>query len=385
MFSVFKYNSSMKKCFFNGLCLAVLVPFIGFGQAIPKNYKVVSTAVPFMTLSPDSRSAAMGDAGVAASPDASAIYWNTAKLAFIDNKFGSNVSYAPWLSAIVNDMGLVSAQTYYKISENQTLGGGLTYFDQGQIQFTSSTGQLLENFHSREFAFTVGMASKLGSNFSGGVNLKFVSSNLVGNTVINGQAGKPGRTAAVDLSVYRSRNTPGSENKRLTLDYGLVLQNIGGRVNYGFGQYFIPANLKVGTKIAVRPDNVNQLNFLVDFNKLLVPTPDASGNVPQNLSIFNAIFSSFSDAPGGFQEELAEVMTSVGAEYSYANLLALRGGYFYEPTSKGGRQYVTAGAGLNFKKTYRLDLAYLIPTTVGNPLANSWRLTLNYNLPSIER
>jgi Type IX secretion system protein PorV len=369
----------MRKCFLNLMIFLAFLPSLVFAQALPKGYKVISTAVPFMTISPDSRAAAMGDAGVASSPDASSIYWNTAKLAFIENKFGANMSYAPWLSSIVNDMGLLSAQSFYRVTENQTITAGLTYFDQGDIQFTSSTGQLLDNFHSKEYNITLGIASKLGANFSAGLNGKFINSNLVGSTVINGQAGKPGRTAAIDFSLYRSRNSPG-ELKRFSADYGLVFQNIGGRVNYGFGQYFIPANLKIGTRIAIQPDNVNQFNILLDFNKLLVPS-DVAG---ASKSIFSSIFSSFSDAPGGFKEELAEVMTSVGAEYNYASLIALRAGYFHESGDKGARQYVTAGAGLNLKKTYKLDLAYLIPTKSGNPLANTWRLTLNYNIPSLE-
>jgi Type IX secretion system protein PorV len=372
----------MRKCFFSFLTTLVFVPSLLMAQQITNDYKVVTTAVPFMTLSPDSRAAAMGDAGAASSPDAASMYWNTAKLAFIDNKFGANISYAPWLSSIVNDMGLLSAQSYYKISENQTVGAALTYFDQGQIQFTSASGDLLENFHSKEFNLALGIASKLGNNFSAGVNLKFINSNLVGSTVVNGLAGKPARTAAFDISFYRTRNTPG-EQKRVSMDYGLVLQNLGGKVNYGFNQYYIPANLKVGTKFTVQPDNVNQFNLLLDFNKLLVPTPVGNNPVVSSKSIFSTMFTSFCDAPGGFKEEMAEVMTSVGAEYNYASLIALRTGYFYESGDKGARQYVTAGVGLNLKKTYKLDLAYLIPTNSGNPLANTWRLTLNYNLQNL--
>jgi Type IX secretion system protein PorV len=372
----------MRKCFFNVIIIFVCVPGVLLAQQITKGYTVVTTAVPFLTLSPDSRAAAMGDAGAASSPDAASMYWNTAKLAFIDNKFGANVSYAPWLSSIVNDMGLLSTQGYYKITENQTIGASLTYFDQGQIQFTSSTGALLENFHSKEYNLAVGIASKLGENLSAGVNIKFINSNLVGSTVINGLAGKPARTAAFDISLYRTRNTPG-EQKRVSLDYGLVLQNLGGKVNYGFNQYYIPANLKLGTKFTLQQDNVNQFNLLLDFNKLLVPTPIEGVTTPSTKSIFSTIFTSFSDAPGGFKEEMAEVMTSVGAEYNYASLIALRAGYFYESREKGDRKYITAGVGLNLKKTYKLDLAYLIPTSTGNPLANTWRLTLNYNLANL--
>ena len=323
----------------------------------------------------------MGDAGVASAPDANAIYWNTSKLAFVENKFGASFSYAPWLRDIVQDMGLMSANGYYKVSDKQTIGASLTYFDQGDIQFTNIYGDFLERFHSKEFNVALGIAQKLSSDFSMGLNLKFINSNLVGNTVVNGQAGKPGRTGAIDLGFYYNKNRPTDKAKKTDVDYGLVLQNLGGKVNYGFGEYFIPANLKFGTKISHRPDDLNTFTFLLDFNKLLVPTPIANAPV-STKSIFSTMFSSWSDAPGGLREEIQEVMGSVGAEYSYADLIALRTGYFYESGNKGGRQYFTTGFGITLKDIYKLDMAYLIPTKAGNPLANTWRISLNIGIPT---
>ena len=354
-------------------------------QSQPKNYQVVTTAVPFLTLTPDSKSASMGDAGVASAPDANAMYWNTSKLAFIENKFGASFSYAPWLRDIVQDMGLMSANGYYKVSDKQTIGAGITYFDQGDIQFTNTFGDNLEKFHSKEFSLALGIAQKLNSDFSMGLNLKFINSNLVGNTVINGQAGKPGRTGAIDLGFYYNKTRPTDKNsdkpKKTDVDYGLVLQNLGGKVNYGFGEYFIPANIKFGTKISHKPDDLNTFTFLIDLNKLLVPTPIANTPI-SSKSIFSTMFSSWSDAPGGFQEEIREVMGSLGAEYSYADLIALRTGYFYEAGSKGARQYFTTGFGITLKDIYKLDMAYLIPTKAGNPLANTWRISLNIGIPT---
>lgn len=354
-------------------------------QSQPKDYQVVTTAVPFLSLTPDSKSASMGDAGVASAPDANAIYWNTSKLAFIENKFGASFSYAPWLRDIVQDMGLMSANGYYKVSDKQTIGAGITYFDQGDIQFTDIYGNNLDKFHSKEFSLALGIAQKLNSDFSMGLNLKFINSNLVGNTVINGQAGKPGRTGAIDLGFYYNKSRPTDKNadkpKRTDVDYGLVLQNLGGKVNYGFGEYFIPANLKFGTKISHKPDDLNTFTFLIDLNKLLVPTPIANTPI-SDKSIFSTMFSSWSDAPNGFKEELQEVMGSIGAEYSYADLIALRTGYFYESGNKGGRQYFTTGFGITLKEIYKLDMAYLIPTKAGNPLANTWRISLNIGIPT---
>ena len=385
----FVNTPSKKKNIALGIFSLLLIPSLIHAQQIPTDYKVVTTAVPFLTLTPDSKSAAMGDAGVASAPDASAIYWNTAKLAYSENKFGANVSYAPWLKELVNDMGLMSAYGYYKISDKQTIGAGLTYFDQGDIQFTNSFGDELDKFHSKEFAVTLGIAQKLSSDFSMGLNGKFINSNLVGNTVINGQAGKPGRTAAFDLGFYYNKTRPTDKNadklKKFDADFGVVLQNIGGKVNYGFGEYFIPANIKIGTKFTFKPDELNSFNFLVDFNKLLVPTPSGNFSADSlNLkkSIFNTMFTSWHDAPGGWHEEARELMASVGAEYSYADLLSLRAGYFYENKDKGGRNYFTTGFGIILKDIYKVDLAYLIPTNSGNPLANTWRITLNVNIPS---
>lgn len=366
---------------FGLLCFPAFVQ----AQAITKDYTVVTTAVPFMTLSPDSKAASMGDAGVASAPDANSVFWNTAKLAFTENKMGASFSYAPWLRDIVGDMGLMSLQGYYRLNSKQSFGYGVTYFNQGLIEFTTANAEPAGNFQSREFNITAGFSQKLNASLSTGLNMKFINSNLVGTLVTGNQAGKPGRTAAFDFGIYYNKTRPtdktGDNPKKVDMDFGVVVQNIGGKVNYGFSQYFIPANLKLGTKITLKPDDLNAFNFLVDFNKLLVPTPKPEDNI-SDITVFKSIFSSFADAPGGFEEELKEVMASLGAEYTYSDLIALRAGYFHESKYKGSRQYFTAGFGLSLKEIYRIDLAYLIPTTSGNPLANSWRISLNVKLPN---
>ncbi len=344
-----------------------------------KNYRVVSAAVPFLSISPDSRAAAMGDAGAASKPDANSGYWNVAKLAFIEEKVGVSVSYAPWLKDIVDDMGILSVNAYKKIGANRAITGGITYFDQGDIFFTTNTGADNGQWHSREFAISGGVTQKLTQDLSMGVNIKFINSNLTGTASGNAIAGKPGRTAAGDIGLYYNKNRPSKEIQKTDLAFGLVLQNIGGKINYGFSQYYIPTNLKVGTSITITPDIHNSFNFLVDFNKLLVPTPAADGTLPSYSSI-EGMFKSFGDAPDGFGEEIREVMGSLGAEYNYDNLIALRGGYFFEAKSKGGRKYATMGLGLKVKENYGIDLAYLIPTNSGNPLANTWRISLHINL-----
>ena len=358
-----------------------LISSTAWSQSLTKNYRIVSSAVPFLTISPDSRAAALGDAGVASTPDATSIYWNSAKLAFADQDAQVNFSYAPWLRDLVGDMGLLNTSLYKKVGEGKAITFGFTYFNQGEIQFTTNTGADAGNFQSREFALAAGYAMKLGQDFSGGLNVKFVNSNLIGNQVVNNQASKPAKTAAADLSLYYHKDRPTDEAKKTDIAFGLNLSNIGGKVNYGLDkEYFLPMNLKFGTCFTLQPDAQNKFNFLLDFNKLLVPTPQEDGSLPSYGTV-QAIFKSFGDAPGGMSEELKEFTSSLGAEYVYQNLMAVRAGYFFEPVSKGGRKYVTMGVGLKLKDLYGLDLAYLIPTNSGNPLANTWRVTLNYNLP----
>jgi hypothetical protein len=352
--------------------------------------RVISPAVPFLMISPDSRGAAMGDAGVASTPDANSMYWNTAKLAFIDKSVGSTVSYTPWLRDLVDDMGLIHAAIFKKAAKDQALGLSMTYFNQGEIQFTTATGQPNGTFQSREFNISGGYSRKLGRDFSTGINLKYIHSNLIGSQVVSGSSSKPANTVAGDISFFYLNDRPSAKNKDRGMRYsaGAVIQNIGGKVNYGREAYYLPTNLKIGGGLNYKIDAHNQFNFLLDVNKLLVPTPplrDNAGTIikgkdPQKTGVIQGIFGSFSDAPDGFKEELREFTGSMGIEYWYDNLFAFRGGYFAESNSKGGRKYVTTGLGFKIKNSYGIDLAYLIPTTQGSPLANTWRISLIFDM-----
>ncbi|WP_337043029.1 type IX secretion system outer membrane channel protein PorV [Emticicia sp. 17c] len=352
--------------------------------------RAISPAVPFLTISPDSRGAALGDAGVASSPDANSMYWNTAKLPFIDRSLGSTVSYTPWLRDLVDDMGLLHAAIYKKVGKDQVLGLSMTYFNQGQIQFTTNTGQPIGDFPSRDFNITGGYSRKLSRDIAMGLNIKFIHSNLVGTQVINGTASKPGSTVAGDLSFFYMNDSPVVKNRERGAAFtaGAVIQNIGGKINYGRERYYIPANLKLGAGLNYRIDPNNEFNFLIDVNKLLVPTPplrDNNGNIikgkdPESIGTVQAIFSSFGDAPDGFKEELKEFTGSFGVEYWYSRVFAVRTGYFAQSALKGGNKYVTAGLGLKLKNNYGIDFSYLIPTTQGSPLANTWRITLIFDM-----
>ena len=362
----------------------ILLPTVSFGQSLTTSYRIVSSAVPFLTISPDSRGAAMGDAGVASTPDAASIHWNTAKLARVESNGGAFISVSPWLKDIVGDMNLYSAGGFKKLKNGMVGTVGISYFDQGLIEFTTNEGASAGSFDSKEFAIAAGLAMQLGPDISGGLNLKFVNSNLLGNQAANGQASTPARTVAGDLSIYYNKKRPG-EMKKTDFAAGLNLSNIGGKVNYGRSyEYFLPMNFKIGTRFSVLPDVNNKFNFLLDFNKLMVPTPLADNTLP-TYGTFTAIYKSFGDAPGGFSEEIREVTTSLGAEYIYQDLIAVRTGYFFEPVSKGNRKYITMGAGLTLAKRYGLDLAYLIPTNAGNPLANTWRISLNLKADALKK
>ena len=380
----------MKRKLLAALASVVLINTLTPSQAQVR--RAIVPAVPFLMISPDSRGAAMGDAGVASTPDANSMYWNTAKLAFIDKSIGSTVSYTPWLRDLVDDMGLLHASIFKKTAKNSALGLSMTYFNQGEIQFTTATGQPNGTFQSREFNIAGGYSKKLGRDFSMGLNLKYIHSNLIGTMVVSGSSSKPANTVAGDISFYYVNDKPSTKSKDKGVIYsaGAVIQNLGGKVNYGRDAYYLPTNLKLGGGLNFKIDAHNQFNFLVDVNKLLVPTPPLRDNAgvitkgkdPQTTSVISGIFGSFSDAPDGFKEEFREFTGSLGVEYWYNNIFAVRGGYFSESNTKGGRKYATMGLGFRIKNSYGIDLAYLVPTTQGSPLSNTWRISLIFDMES---
>lgn len=382
----------MKKTFFGSiLFFAATLTGHGQGPTVPGQVnatRIPLPAVPFLTISPDARSGALGDAGAALNPtDANSTYWNVGKLPFSPKKSGVSLSYTPWLRNYIGDMWISYLSGYTKIGKNQAIGLSLNYFNLGEIQFTNNQGVSQGEFASKEFAATVSYGLKLSDNLGLGINLRYINSNLVGNQVINSTALKAGQTVAGDIGLYRQGNNP---DRRWTANYGVVLQNIGGRINYGGTgtPYPIPTNLKIGTALVGRLGEANTLNITLDANKLMVPTPpvyDANGQVvqgkdPARLSTLGGMFGSFTDAPGGFSEELQEITLSAGAEYWWRNIVAVRGGYFYENPNKGNRSFITTGFGVHYNQ-YGLDFSYLFQgNTEQNPLNNTLRLTLTIKL-----
>ncbi|RIJ43160.1 type IX secretion system outer membrane channel protein PorV [Pontibacter oryzae] len=361
------------------LALALISAPIAFAQGqsttTGSDLNAVTTAVPILTVGPDSRAAALGDAGVASSPDANASYWNPAKLGFVQNDLSVSFSYSPWLSNIVDDMSLNYLSGYKKLNETSAISLSLMYFDLGDIQFIDANQQPLQNYNPKELAVAVSYGQALSENFSLGVTARFIHSNLAGDVNVSGTntESQPGNTAAVDVGVYYNKDL----NQDLNLALGASISNIGGKIAYSENEdkSFLPTNLKLGTALKYNLDAYNSLTFLLDANKLLVPSPGAD----TDQSVISGIFSSFGDAEGGASEELKEVNLSAGVEYWYNELFAARAGYFYEHPDKGGRKYFSAGLGVRYQK-FGLDAAYLIPNDQGNPLADTWRFTLALNL-----
>ncbi|NUM51169.1 MAG: type IX secretion system outer membrane channel protein PorV [Flavobacteriales bacterium] len=366
----------------------------------------ITTAVPFLLITPDSRAGAMGDAGVAMSADANSIHWNPAKLAFVDKEMGFAISYAPWLRQLVPDINLSYLSGFKRLDDMSTLAASLRYFSLGDITFTDNVGNTIGQFRPNEFALDVAYGRKLADNFSGGIALRYIYSNLTGGISANGTATTAGNSVAVDVSGFYNNQDMEILGKDGGFAAGINISNIGAKMSYteNAQKDFIPINLRMGQSTTIRFDDYNSLSFLLDFNKLLVPTPpqylrdsatgalvyDSNGEKiiskgrSSNVSIASGMFGSFSDAPDGFKEELREFNISAGMEYWYNKLLALRMGYFNEHVTKGNRKYLTFGAGLRLS-VFGLDIAYLVATTQQNPLANTIRFTLSFNFDDFKK
>lgn len=358
--------------------------------------RVITVAVPFLLITPDARSAGMGDAGGAISPDANTIHWNNAKLAFIESDIGFSLNYTPWLNKIVNDMYIFYGSGYYKIDENQAVGLGLRWFDLGDIQLRDVLGEDLGQFTPNEFSIDGSYSRKLSENLGIGVTARFIHSNLSGSisNTVTGDT-KPGNSVSADIGVYYTSDV----NQNSSLALGAHISNIGRKISYNNAEDkdFIPTNLRLASAYTTHLDPYNTITFALDLNKLLVPTPpvyefeedgsrkvDANGD-PVILSgkdptrpLLSGIFGSFTDAPDGFSEEMKEVMIASGVEYWYNNIFAARLGYFYENKEKGNRRYFTIGLGFRYQ-VFGVDFAYLVPQDENNPLAETLRFTLHFN------
>ena len=381
----------MKKLAF--LSLAIVFAFQSKAQSNLK-YNVVTTAVPILLVSPDSRAGAMGDVGVASTPDGNSSAWNPAKLAFLEDKKASMaMSYTPWMSKLVPDIDLAYVNYTKALSDRQGISASLRYFSLGEINFTNEQGNSMGTFNPYEFYFDVAYALKLSDHWSAGTALRWIYSDIAQGQVVQGLQTKPGQSGAADLGFYYQGdyiNIKGG--RRQAWSAGIALTNLGAKIAYSESgnSDFLPTNLRIGGGYHLEIDEYNQISVYLDLNRLVVPTPPELGTngeivagMDDNVTPLMGVFQSFNPAakPGGFGELLQENIYNFGLEYKYDNFLFARAGYLHEHKLKGNRQYVMMGFGLQYN-VFTIDMAYLIPAspTTRSPLENTLRFSMAFNI-----
>ncbi len=351
----------------------------------------INTAVPFLRIAPDARSGAMGDVGIAVSEDADATYWNPAKLAFAKKDMAIGVTYTPWLKQLVNDIYLAHLSAYKKVDKNSAIGASLRYFSLGNIQFTNYQGDPIGDFRPRELAFDLDYSRLLSKHLSVALALRYIYSNLAAGQSVNGVQVNAANGVATDVSAYYKKDIKMSNSKKGLFSLGLSMTNLGTKMTYtktATNKDYLPANLGLGSAFKMDIDKYNSLEFGLDINKLLVPTPDLNDQTLayQNKSPLSGALGSFNDAPGGMKEEFKEINYSAGIEYWYINQFAVRAGYFFEDPSKGNRKYLTVGVGVKYS-VLCLNFSYLVPTSgvQKSPLDNTLRFSLLFDLQNAEK
>jgi len=403
-------NSKNIAVIFLSLCLTSQI----FAQSTVNYNKgginTVTTAVPFLLITPDSRGGGLGDCGVASSADANSMHWNPAKYVFADKDFGLSMSYTPWLRQLVPDISLSYLAGYKKIGKMAAVAGSLRYFTLGSIQFTDVNGNAIGTYKPNEVAIHGGYRQKLGPNFSAGMAMRYIYSNLTNNIPLpNGTTTHAGTSVAVDVAMYYLNKKVKLQDKKAEVSAGLNISNLGVKISYtdnatAQSKDFIPMQMRLGGGLKIHLDEYNTITFLTDFTKLLVPTPPiyaispttglripngnggyviAAGMDPY-VSVTQGILQSFHDAPGGAKEELREINEAAGMEYWYDNLIAFRMGYFHEDKTKGNRQYLTFGLGIKYS-VFGIDMAYLVPLTQRNPLQNTLRFSLSLDFAAVKK
>ena len=369
----------------NNLLAVCIILSFSAGALAQVNNPIV-TAVPSLSIAPDARAGGMGDVGVASTPDINSQFWNPAKYVFMESDAGLSVSYTPWLRKLVSDIDLAYLAGYWKFDQRQALSASLRYFSLGDITLMDQLGYPQGSAHPNEVAVDLAYSRLLSEKFSASIALRFIYSDL--NNGINLSGGSemyPGSSVAADVAAYY-KSPVALQGVDGTLAFGVNISNIGSKISYDQNETsnFIPTNLRVGGSFDYPLDNYNKISVNLDLNKLLVPTPKLNPTAADitaynKMSPIAGIFNSFTDAPGGFKEELQEVMWSLGAEYAYNNQFFVRGGYFNESQYKGNRKYFTAGAGFKLN-VFQLDAAYVISTSQSNPLDQTLRFTLSFDL-----
>lgn len=358
------------------------------------NSRVITTGVPFLLITPDARSAGMGELGVATSADVYSQQWNPAKYVFAEKSQGLGVSYTPYLSKLVDDIFLANITYYTKNTERSAWGASLKYFSLGDIQFNDLVANTIVQQgieRPNELTLDISYGLKLNEKFSLAVAGRFIRSDLKLSSDVDAT---PASTLGVDIATFYKGDVFDLGNNKGRMRYGMNISNIGPRLKYDEGgqKNYIPTNLRIGTGLDLIIDAYNTLNFNLEFNKLLVPSPVAviengeiQGYQQPDITFLKGIFESFNDAPGGFSEELKEITWATGIEYVFQDSFALRTGYFNESLEKGSRRFLTFGAGFRLDFA-NIDISYLFSTSkIRNPLENTLRFSLTFNISGVNQ
>ncbi|MFW5480040.1 MAG: type IX secretion system outer membrane channel protein PorV [Prevotella sp.] len=355
-------------------------------------FNPVNTAVTSQTIAPDARAGSMGDVGAATDPDVNSQYWNPAKYPFNISRAGVSINYTPWLRQLVNDIDLAQLVGYYRIGDYSAVSASLRYFSLGEVQLSESENALTINPY--EMSLDVAYSLMLSEKFSLAAAVRWIYSDL---TYDYTDQTSPASAFAADIACYY-QNYINIGARECQLGLGMNISNIGSKITFGGSDRseFIPTNLRLGASLMIPIDDYNRISFAADANKLLVPTypqqkegessADYDARVEKDyydVSSISGIFKSFSDAPGGFSEELKEIQWSVGAEYVYNDKFALRAGYHHESETKGNRKYFTVGAGFKMS-VFSLDAGYVIATAKSNPLDQTLRFSLTFDMDGIK-
>lgn len=358
-------------------------------------FNPVTTGVTSQSIAPDARGGGMGDIGAATEADVNSQYWNPAKYPYNIARAGVALNYTPWLRQLVNDINLAYMSGFYRIGDYQALSASLRYFSLGEVSTSSGQdGTSDMTINPYEMSVDVAYSRMLSENFSAAVGMRFIYSDITYNYT---EETSPGMAFAADIALYYNKYFLAG-NRECNFGWGLNISNIGSKISYGGDDNaeFIPTNLRMGINFLIPFNEYNKISLAADVNKLLVPTYPIQGDDETSedyqqrvqkdyydISPISGIFKSFSDAPGGFKEELQEIQWSVGAEYSYNDRFILRGGYHHESANKGNRKYFTAGAGFRMS-VFSLDCAYVISTAQSNPLDQTLRFTLGFDLDGVK-
>ena len=379
------------------LMCAASTAFVRADDDLKNKFSPLNTAVPALSIAPDARGGGMGDNGASTLPDISSQYWNPSKYAFMESKAGVGLSYTPWMRKIVNDVALAYLSGYYKLGQQDqhAIGASLRYFTLGEVPLNDPSGGTYLTLNPYEMALDMSYSIKLTEGFSLGVAMRYIRSDM-GADATDGYF--PGNSFAADLSGYGERYVY-LGNSECLWSGGFNVSNMGNKISYDEGatSQFLPTNLKVGTGLLMPLDEYNQLGIYIDLNKYLVPIKPTLRDGEsvdddtfikrleeyEDTNFVKGMMKSFSDAPGGFNEEWKEINISIAAEYNYNNQFFVRGGYFHENQMKGNRQYFSVGAGFSMN-VFRLDAAYLISTVQSNPLDQTLRFTLSFDMDGLK-